>query len=97
MKQDIIDILAKCRKGNRKAQNQLVKRFAPMLMTVCRRYCRDDQMAEDVLQEAWIKIFTNLDKYKPIGPFEGWIRRITINCALQWIDKKYFKKNELKQ
>ena len=62
-----------------------------MLMTVCRRYARDEASSKDILQEAFIRIFSNIQKYKPSGSFEGWMRKITVNCALQWIDKKHFR------
>ena len=62
-----------------------------MLLTVCRRYARDEAMAYDLVQETLILIFKNMDKYQPTGSFEGWMRRIAINCSLQWIGKSYFK------
>jgi len=65
-----------------------------MLMTVCRRYTRDDAMAEDVVQEAWIRIFRYIGRYQHTGSFEAWLKKVTVNCALQWIDKTYFKREK---
>lgn len=62
-----------------------------MLLTVCRRYARDEAMAYDLVQESLILIFKNIEKYKTTGSFEAWMRRIAINCSLQWIGKSYFK------
>lgn len=85
------DLIEQCQNEERAGQFELVKRFAPMLMTVCRRYTRDDGMAEDVLQEAWIRIFRYIGRYQHTGSFEAWMKKVTVNCALQWIDKTYFK------
>jgi len=70
----------------------LVERYAGMLLTICRRYARDESMAKDLLQETLIKIFKAIDNYKPIGSFEGWMKKIAVNCSLQWISKSHFKR-----
>ena len=57
-------------------------------MTVCRRYACDQAEAEDMLQEAFIKVFASLGQYRFEGPFEGWIRRITVHTALRILQKK---------
>ncbi len=62
-----------------------------MLLTVCRRYARDEAMAKDVLQETLIRIFQNIDKYKPSGSFEAWMRRIAVRRSLQWLEKSSFQ------
>ncbi len=63
-----------------------------MLMTVSRRYSRDNESAKDNLQEAFIKIFRYIGRYKPTGSFNAWMRRIVINASLQSIDKACFKR-----
>ena len=63
-----------------------------MLMTVCRRYASDESIAKDILQESLIKIFKNIDSYKATGSFEGWMRKITVRCALHWLRKSYLEK-----
>ena len=62
-----------------------------MMMSICRRYARDQSMAQDILQEALILVFKNIDKFEGKGSFEGWIRKITVRAALQWIDKKWYR------
>ena len=62
-----------------------------MLMSVCRRYARDDAMAQDVLQETLIRIFENIDRYEPKGSFEAWMRRIAVRRSLQWLEKGSFQ------
>lgn len=61
-------------------------------MAACRRYVKEESTAKDVLQETFIRIFTHIKKYKPTGPFENWMRRIAVRCALTAIDKKRLKK-----
>jgi len=61
-------------------------------MKVSRRYVSDQASAKDVVQESFILIFRYIDKFKNTGSFEGWIRKITVRCALQWIGKSHFKK-----
>lgn len=57
------------------------------MLGVCLRYINDRETARDVLQEAFVKIFTNLDTYSGNGSFEGWIRRIVVNTALEYLRK----------
>jgi RNA polymerase sigma-70 factor (ECF subfamily) len=76
-------LIRSCIAGERQAQNRLYERFAPKLFVVCQRYASTRTEAEEVLQEGFIKIFTHLDQFKHEGSFEGWMRRIMVNCALQ--------------
>ncbi|HHM20403.1 MAG TPA: sigma-70 family RNA polymerase sigma factor [Bacteroidetes bacterium] len=80
-------LIRDCQKGIKKAQYVLVKRYSPMLLSVCRRYARDEAMARDVLQETLIRIFENINRYEPRGSFEAWMRRIAVRRSLQWLDK----------
>ena len=84
-------LISNCQKGVKSSQYELVKRYSGMLLSVCRRYARDEAMAKDVLQETLIRIFKNIDKYEVRGSFEGWMRTIAINRSLQWIEKSCFK------
>ena len=56
-------------------------------MTICRRYARDHKEAEDILQEAFIRVFTALAQFRSEGSLEGWIRRIVVNTALRTLQK----------
>ncbi len=87
-------LINNCLKGDKRSRYQLVELYSGLLLTTCRRYARDEAMAYDMLQETLILIFKNLHKYRPIGPFEGWIRRIAINCSLQWIAKSCYKREQ---
>lgn len=75
-------LLERCARGERKAQYELYKLCYGILMAVCFRYERNKEDAEFLLNKAFLKILNNLDSYSPSVPFEAWIRRITINTAI---------------
>ena len=52
------------------------------MLTICMRYCKDRSEAEDIMQEGFIKVFSNLKKFRGEGSFEGWIKRIMVNTAI---------------
>lgn len=76
-------LIQKCQKGNFKAQKELYQLFAPQLFAVSLKYSKDYHEAEDNLQEAFLSIYTKINQYNFKGSFEGWLKRITINTALQ--------------
>lgn len=88
---DIKNIISGCLKGNGKDQEILYRRHAAKLYAVCLQYSGNDEEARDILQEGFIKIFENLCHYKHEGSFEGWIRKIMVNTALE----KYRSKHNL--
>lgn len=75
-------LIKDCLKGSPIAQRKLFEKFAPKMMSVCLRYMKDGQEAEDVLQDGFIKVFQKLNAYENTGSLEGWIRRIIVNTAL---------------
>jgi RNA polymerase sigma factor (sigma-70 family) len=66
----------------------LFETYAGRLLTICRRYTADNSEAEDVLQEALVKIFNNLNQFRFECPLEGWMRRIVVNTAIRACKKK---------
>lgn len=78
-------------KGNRNSYKTLYDKYAPVMMTVCRRYAKNQQEAEDFLQDGFLKVFKNLHQFQFSGSFEGWIRRIMVNTALKAVTKKSYK------
>lgn len=72
-------------------QKLLYEKYARKMMGVCMRYCNSRQEAEDVLQDAFIKIFDKIRYFEKKGSLEGWIRRIMVNSALKSNDKRVFK------
>lgn len=80
---DIKKIIKGCLSGDRRDQELLYRRHSSKLYGVCLQYSGNDEEARDILQEGFIKIFENLHNYKHEGSFEGWIRRIVVNTALE--------------
>ena len=76
------NLIKKCASGNVLAQKTFYEKFAGKMMGVCLRYARDREEAQDVMQDAFIKIFGKLPKYEKKGSLEGWVRRIVVNTAL---------------
>jgi RNA polymerase sigma-70 factor (ECF subfamily) len=76
------DIAKECLQKKYSAQKELYNRYSKKMHAVCRRYLSDKDTIKDVLQEGFIKVFNNIDKYRGDGPLESWIRRIIINTAL---------------
>jgi RNA polymerase sigma-70 factor (ECF subfamily) len=72
-----------CIKGNRYDQNRLYQLYASTMFSVCLRYSKNKEEAEEILQEGFMKVFTHLHQFSFEGSFEGWIRKIMVNCALQ--------------
>lgn len=58
------------------------------MMAVCLRYAQDQMEAEDMLQDGFIRIFSNMHQFKFEGSFEGWIRRVVVNAALKRLQKR---------
>ena len=77
-----------CKKNKRKARNELYKLYANSLLGICLRYTRNRSEAEDVLHDAFIKIYTKIDQYSGAGSFEGWMKRITTNTAIQYLRER---------
>ena len=79
----IDSLLDGCKKGERKAQEGLYKALASKMMAVCVRYSRDTFEAEDILQMGFVKVFQKVSEFRGEGSFEGWIRRIMVNTAIE--------------
>lgn len=79
---DLEDIIKGCRNNNCKAQEELYHLYKGVLFSLCLKYCRNDAEAEDNLHNSFIEIFDTINKYRGTGTFEGWIKRITINKAI---------------
>lgn len=84
------DLLAGCIRGERRMQQLLYERFAPKMYGVCLRYAGNAEEAEDILQEGYIKVFRKINTFRSEGSFEGWIRRIFVNTAIEYYRKKTY-------
>lgn len=77
-----------CLQGKRKACALLYRRHAATMLGVCLRYCRNLAEAEDVLQDGFVKVFTNISTFRHKGSLEGWIRRIVVHTAVDHYNRQ---------
>lgn len=80
-------LVTQCLKKDREAQRLLYRTYAGKMYGVCLRYVKDRTGADDILQEGFIKVFEKLNTFKLQGSLEGWIRRIMVNTAINFIKK----------
>ena len=76
-------LIQQCCKGDRLSQKKLYALFAPKMYVICLRYAKNREDAEEILQEGFLKVFGHLQQFTFSGSFEGWIRKIMVNVALQ--------------
>lgn len=86
--EELNDLIKRCVKGNRRAQESLYQAFYGKMMGVSLRYTRNRDQAEDIVQDAFLKVFGSLERYDFKGSFEGWVRRIVVNTAIDMFRKK---------
>jgi RNA polymerase sigma factor (sigma-70 family) len=82
---DLNKVIEGCLQNDRRAQEQLFRLYYGKLIVVALRYISDRDTAEEVLQNSFIKIFEKLDGYDSKGSFDGWVRRIVSNTAIDYI------------
>ncbi len=88
-------IIDGCIRHNRKAQQALWKQYSGYLLGVCMRYATDRPEAEDMLQEAFLKIYFNLGEYEGTGSFRAWLRRVTVNTAITYWHRNLKHKHQV--
>lgn len=86
---DFRSVVEACRAGNSQAQHILFKKYFGYAKSICLRYTYSPEEAEEVLNEGFLKVFNNLDKYDPEQPFKAWLRTILVNSAIS-----YFRRNK---
>lgn len=86
-------IIAGCLHNDATAQRELYERYSPKMLSVCYRFAPSREDAEDMLQEGFIKVFTQIHTFQSKGAFEGWIRRIVVHTCINFL-KKYKKFND---
>jgi len=77
------DLIKACVKGDRHAQKTIFNLYSERMMTVCLRYSRHKLEAEDIFQDGFVKVFSNLHTFENKGSLEGWIRKIIVNTAIK--------------
>jgi RNA polymerase sigma-70 factor (ECF subfamily) len=80
-------LIESCKKRNKLAQKELYDAYSRKMMGVCLRYVSNREAARDILQDGFIKVLTGIDSYAGAGSFEGWMRKIFVNCALEYLRK----------
>ena len=81
------ELINSCIDGDRRAQRKLFDAMSPKMFSLCVRYMGNRELAEDVLQDGFVTLFTKLSDYGGTGSFEGWARRIFITTALMALRK----------
>lgn len=86
------ELIRGCLREEATCQKELFNRYAGRMLGVCNRYARNSGDAEDILQDAFIKVFEKIGQFKFEGSFEGWIRRIMVNTALKKYSLRRYEK-----
>lgn len=86
-----IELIHKCIEGDGKAQRELYNRYAAKLMPMAMRYAKSQADAEDILQDAFIKIFNSLESFRQEAQFLTWLKRIVVNTAINHNRKKLYQ------
>ncbi|MEM1134322.1 MAG: RNA polymerase sigma factor [Bacteroidota bacterium] len=84
------ELIKGCSKHNRKAQQLLYDTYCKKMFAVCIRYCRKAEDAEDILQEAFVKVFNNISSFRKESSLYFWIKKIVINTALNYQRSKLY-------
>ncbi|MEY3187241.1 MAG: hypothetical protein RL675_1067 [Bacteroidota bacterium] len=87
-------ILRGCQKNDAAAQQVLYQKYSPKMLSVCYRYAKSREDAEDMLQEGFVKVFLQISRYENRGSLEGWILRIIVHTCINHL-KKYKKFNDV--
>lgn len=82
------ELVQGCRNNDRKYQELLYRKFAKKMYGICMSYAKDRSMAQEILQDGFVKVFKKIDGFREEGSLEGWIRRIITNTALDYLRKK---------
>jgi RNA polymerase sigma factor (sigma-70 family) len=76
------ELIERCLKGDKKAESELYKTLYNFLMSICRRYIRQDEKAREMLNIGFCRTLMNIGKYQPVAPFQYWARRIMVNVLI---------------
>ncbi len=77
-----------CQSANPHAQKEVFAILGGKIKAICFRYCSDFHIAEDLMQESFVTVFSKIDQFNNLGSFEGWVKRIAVNTSLQWLRKQ---------
>jgi len=85
------DLIKKCKRNDQKAQMQLYDLYAKAMFTTAKNFVKDHAVAEDMMQEGFIKAFRKIDSFNQSVSFGAWLKRIVINQCLDWLKKRKLK------
>jgi RNA polymerase sigma-70 factor (ECF subfamily) len=85
---DELQMIAGCKNQDREAQRALYNEYARKMYAICLRYMPDVDSAKDLLQDGFIKVFASINSFQGKGSFEGWMKRVFVNMALETIRKQ---------
>ena len=85
---DLKRLIKGCLARDRSCQKEIYSLFSSSMMSLCMRYTKNRQEAEEVLQDGFLQMYSHVQQFKNTGTFEGWLRKIMINCALQKYRRK---------
>ena len=87
------EIIAGCRKKDRALQEHLYKVYYSMYLKVCARYAKNMEDAEQLLNDGFLKVFTQIENFKNAGSFAGWMQRIMVNTCLDYLRSTSLKED----
>lgn len=88
MQQSEQKLVERCLREDRQAQRHLYETYKVPLFRICLRYAASRSDAEDILQEGFVRIFKDLPSYRGDGPLGGWLRKVMVNSALQYLRRQ---------
>ncbi|MBE0392336.1 RNA polymerase sigma factor [Flavobacterium sp. PL002] len=91
----IDELIALCKKNDQKAQFEIYNRYSKAMYNVAFRIVKDYHFAEDIMQEGFLKAFIKIDSYKNEVAFGAWLKRIIVNCSIDFYKQqnKYYKED----
>ncbi len=78
------ELLRGCLRKDRKYQELLYRKYAKKMFAICQGYVRDKTVAQDILQDGFVKVFMKINTFNPDNSLEGWVRRIMTNTAIDY-------------
>lgn len=91
------EIVERCKRGERQAQFELYRLYSQAMYNVCLRMVRNEADAEDLLQNSFIDVFTNLDSFRFESSIGAWIKRIVVNNCINFLKKRRLVFSELQE
>ena len=92
---ELIKYIEGCKRNDPKSQKWVFDRYYRLMFGVCLRYYSDHDRVKDIVQEGFLKVFSNIEGYTSKGSFEGWMKRIMVNTAIDFIRKEKSSLEEL--